>query len=244
MTDRAFNPYEPPSMEIDNASQNPLDAGEYRIEKNTLIFREPCRLPRVCFWSGQTSDLTDCEFQIRVMPRWWVFVMPILMFGQQILVIPLMAFIAPKFTGPVSGASPVFIGIMFGAGPGVLIALFIGMMRYAGRMVTVNGGYNEQSVLKWRRNIQKVLLGVLVVTAGVSGTIWFLTGRPASFIVGALFAVGIVLIVSLRFRKPWSHIVGSLTKDGDIVISGLRPEFFLTLHQLETIAFQSDDEKT
>lgn len=240
MSNQDFNPYAPPETRHDDPSGQPLGSGEYRIEKNTLIVREPCRLPQVCFWSGGVSDLTDCEFKIRVMPRWWAFAMPILICCQQFLIIPMMAFIAPMFL-PASGASPLFIGIMIGTGPGLLIVLFVGMMRYVGRIVTVNGSFNEQSVRKWRLKTQKVLLGLVVVIAGVFGAIWFLTGRRAQFIVGALFAVGIVLIVGLRFRKPWSHIVGSINKDGDIVISGLRPEFFRALSQSKTIAFQSDE---
>lgn len=243
MTDQAFNPYEPPSMEIDEIPQKALGSGEYRIEKNTLVFREPCRLPHVCFWSGAVSDLTDCEFQIRVMPRWWAFVLPILLFGQQILVVPLMQFVMPRIGTPNSGLSPITVGVMVGILPGLMILLMVATTRLAGRIVTVNGSYNELSVRKRRRKTRISLLCVLVAIAGVSGTIWFLSGRPDLFIIGTLFAVIMVLIVGLRFRKPWYHIVGSLTKDGDIVISGLRPEFFLTLRQLQTIAFQDDEDR-
>ena len=244
MTNQAFNPYEPPSMEIDETPQKALGSGEYRIEKNTLIIREPCRLPHVCFWSGAISDLTDCEFQIRVMPRWWALVMPILFFCQQILFVPLMPFLIPKLNGPGSGVSPILTGIVIGAGPGLLIVFFIGMMRYAGRLVTVYASYSKDNFLKKRRKWRKTIFGVLSAIILILGLLWFLLGRPWILMAVALLPILLALIISLRLRKPWAYVFGSLTKDGDIVISGFRHEFFLTLRQLQTIAFQGDEEGT
>lgn len=243
MTDQDFNPYSPPETRIDEPSAQVLGSGEYRIEKNTLIIREPCRLPRVCFWSGAVSDLIDCEFKIRVMPRWWAFVMPILIFGHQILVVPLMQFVMPKLNGPGSGVSPILPGILIGVGQGFLIICFIGMMRYAGRLVTLYASYSKDNFLKRRRKWRNLIFGVMSAAILILGSFWFWLGRPWILLAFALLPIPLGLIISLRLRKPWAYVFGSLTKHGDIVISGLRPEFFLTLRQLQTIAFQGDEDR-
>ncbi len=242
MTDPNFNPYAPPETRHDEPSGQLLGSGEYRIEKHTLIVREPCRLPRVCFLGGEVSDLTDCEFQIRVMPRWWAFVVPVVIFSHQILVVPLMTFIVPKLTGPPSGLPPLFTGLTIGALPGLLMISLIVLLRYAGRLVTVHASYSEEYFLMRRRRLRNITVVVVSTLAGIAGILWLFFGGPRSVVIALVFLpILFGLVLTLRFRKPWAYVAGSLTKDGDIVISGLRPEFFRTLRRLKTIAFQSDE---
>lgn len=241
MSDPTLNPYAPPETRHDDPSGQLLGSGEYRLEKHGLIMREPCQLPRVCFLSGEVSDLSACEFKIRVMPRWWAFVMPIVICGQQILVIPLMTFIAPKFTGPASGLSPLSTGILIGAFPGLLMISLIVLLRHAGRIVTVHASYSKKYFLKRRRKWRNITVTVVSALAGMAGILWLLFGGPLLVMAVLLLPILFGLVITLRLRKPWAYVAGSLTKDGDIAITGMHPEFFRTLRKLKTIAFHGDE---
>lgn len=236
MDDQNFNPYAPPSINMVDVFQKALGSGEYRIEKKTLIIREPCRLPRVCLWTGELSDLIDCEFQVRVMPRWWGFVMPILIFGQQIVVVPLMPFLMTRLNSPASGVSPVIIGLVIGIIPGFLIFLTLAVARTAGRQVRVHGWYSRRSFHERQGTSRRIVLGVAIAVTATLGSIGYLTGIPWVFMIAVLLPMIVGLIIGLRTRTPSPRVFGSLTKDEEIVISGFRPEFLRALQKLKTMS--------
>ncbi len=242
MTASDFNPYEAPTERMEDVPPQELGDGEFRVEKKALVFCPPCRLPRICFVSGQETGLTDCEFTIRVMPRWWQWVIPISIFVLQISVAPIMGSVLPLLKLQPNGTTGVMLGVFIGGGiPGTVILLLIVAAHRLGRKIPVFACYSEEGLQKARRKSWRIVKLVGIVMAVVAGIAWYLTGfyLPILFISLPVFAV--MCATLYRIRKPWSQIGGLLTKDDTIALYGLSAVFLTKCRLLKTMPFSDMD---
>ena len=228
MHDPDSNPYAPPATELSAASPRPGDSPqEYRIEKNVMILLPPFVLPEVCFLTGDRKELQKCEIPLKVMPKWWNYVMPLIMFCMQMIVLAgSMAIQRLQLTAPTWLVPPI-AGVLMGVTAPVLI--FVGILFVSKKITLIGFRENSDAVfIRRRRSIVRVL--VFDFALGVIIALTMLTLPPsfplrASALISFLVAFVLTLIVWQRNRKPWSRI-GALQKaDGSLAVYGLDPSF-------------------
>lgn len=199
----------------------------YRIEKNVMILRPPFVLPDVCFLTGARQGLRRCEIPLRVMPKWWNYVMPMIMISTQMVVMfssiaiqKLQVTSPPWFVPPLAG---VLLGVI---APAVIVAGFL----LVAQKVTLTGFLesSETVFLRRRRSITRVLifdviLGVIIVLARLILPHAFLLTALALVSVALAFLV--TLVVWQKNRKPWSRIGALQQADGSLAVHGLDPAF-------------------
>ena len=228
MLDPDSNPYAPPATEFSAASPISGDSPqEYRIEKNVMILPPPFVLPEVCFLTGDRKELQKCEIPLKVMPKWWNYVMPLIMFSMQVIVLAgSMAIQRLQLTAPTWLVPPI-AGVLMGVTAPVLI--FVGILFVSKKITLIGFRENSDAVfIRRRRSIVRVLLFDFAL--GVIIALIMLT-LPPSFslrtiaLISFLVAFVLTLIVWQRNRKPWSRI-GALQKaDGSLAVYGLDPSF-------------------
>ena len=228
MTDFDANPYAPPAAENGVAFALANSASdEYRIEKNVMILPPPFVLPEVCFLTGARQDLQRCEILLKVMPKWWNYVMPLIMFSVQMLVmfssiaIQRLQLMTPSWLAP--PLAGVLIGFM---APAMIV---VGFMCVAKKIQLT--GFREKSdavFFRRRRYIARVLIFDFIL--GVILVITRLILPPAlPLTIISLMSVPIAFLVTIavwqRNRKPWSRLGALQQADGSLAVYGLDPSF-------------------
>ncbi len=228
MTDFDANPYAPPTADTGVASVLAGSASEgYRIEKNMMILPLPFVLPAVCFLTGARQDLQRCEIPLRVMPKWWNYVMPMIMVSVQTIVVA-SSIAIQKLQLP---TPPWFVPPLVGAVIGFTVPVVIvaGIMFVAKKITLIGFRENSDAVFFRRRGfIVRVL--ILDVILGMTLMLTRLALPPgvrlnAITLIAFLFAFVLTLIVWQRNRKPWSRIGALHRPDGTLVVYGLGPSF-------------------
>jgi hypothetical protein len=199
----------------------------YRIEKNVMILPPPFVLPEVCFLTGARQGLQRCEIPLKVMPKWWNYVMPLIMFSTQVIVMFSSTAIQklqlprpPWLVPPLAGVLISFIA------PALIVTGFM----FVARKVTLTGFRENSDVvfISRRRHLARVLLfdfifgGILLLT-------WLTLGASTPLVVITLISFFFVFILTLvtwrRNRKPWSRIGALQQADGSLAVHGLDPSF-------------------
>lgn len=228
MTDSDVNPYAPPAAETRVASAPTDFASEaYRIEKNVMILPPPFVLPEVCFLTGARQGLQRCEIPLKVMPKWWNYVMPMIMFSTQMIVMFSSTAIQKLQVSRPPWLVPPLAGVLIGF---IAPALIITGFMLVARKVTLTG-FRENSdagFARRRRYIARVLLfdflfgGILLLT-------WLTLGASTPLFVMTLISFCFIFILTLgtwrRNRKPWSRIGAIQQADGSLAVHGLDPSF-------------------
>jgi hypothetical protein len=228
MHDPDSNPYAPPAAELSAASPIPGDSPqEYRIENNVMILPPPFVLPEVCFLTGERQGLRQCEIPLKVMPKWWNYVMPLIMFSTQMIVLAgSMAIQRLQLTAPTWLVPPI-AGVLMGVTAPVLI--FAGILFVSKKITLIGFRENSDAVfIRRRRYIARVLLFDFI-PGSVLTLVWLTGGTRiplvAITLISFLFVFILTLVVWMRNRKPWSRI-GALQKaDGSLAVYGLDPSF-------------------
>ena len=228
MTDFDANPYAPPTADTGVASVLAGSASdEYRIEKNVMILPPPFVLPEVCFLTGARYGLQRCEIPLKVMPKWWNYVMPVIMFSMQMILIFSGSAIQKLQLPTPSWLVPPLAGVLIGSAAPVLI--IAGTMFIAKKITLTGFRENSDAVLiRRRRFIARVLLfdfflvGILLLT-------WLTLGASTPLVVITLISSFFITILTLatwqRNRKPWSRIGALQQADGSLAVYGLDPSF-------------------
>jgi hypothetical protein len=228
MHDPDSNPYAPPASE--SLAESPTFDGEpreYRIEKNVMILPPPYILPEVCFLTGARQGLQRCEIPLKVMPKWWNYVMPVIMFSVQMIVMFSSIAIQKLQLRTPSWIAPQLVGVSIAfITPAVIITGFM----FVARKITLTG-FRENSdavFIRRRRSIARVLLfdfllvGILLLT-------WLTLGASTPLVIITLISSFFIVILTLatwqRNRKPWSRIGALQQADGSLAVHGLDPSF-------------------
>lgn len=223
-----FNPYAPPTPETASTAAPRQSPGDrYRIEKNVMILPPPFVLPEACFLTGVRQNLQQFEIPLKVMPRWWNYVMPIIMLSTQIgvvfgsRVIQKLQLPAPPWLVP-----PLSVALIGFTIPVMIVA---GVLVVAKKITLTGFRENSDTVfIRRRRFIGRVLifdliLGLILVLS------WLILPPAFPVVVISLMSVSIAFIVTLivcqRNRKPWSRIGALQQADGSLAIYGLDPSF-------------------
>lgn len=223
-----FNPYAPPlqNTAFAVADRPSTDAG-YRIEKNVMILPPPFVLPEVCFLTGTRHGLQRCEIPLKVMPKWWHYVMPAMMFSLQMIVMfggiavqRLKLLTSPLFVPPL-------VGLVMGITAPVTIVLGV---FFVAKKISLTG-FRESSdsvFTRRRRFFARVLIFDVILGAFIAMT--QLMMPPAFLLTGlTLVSVSIAFLVTLvvwqKNRRPWSRIGALQQADGSLAVYGLDPSF-------------------
>ena len=228
MTDFDANPYAPPAAENGVAFSLANSASdEYRIEKNVMILPPPFVLPEVCFLTGARQDLQRCEILLKVMPKWWNYVMPVIMFSvQTIVVFSSIAIQRLQLPTPPGLAAPL-VGVVVGFSVPALI--FVGLFFVAKKITLTGFRENSDAVFfRRRRYIARVLLFDFILV-GILLLAWLTLGAGTPLVVITLISFFFILILTLatwiRNRKPWSRLGALQQTDGSLAVYGLDPSF-------------------
>ena len=230
MPDPDLNPYAPPASE--SLAGSPTfdgDPQEYRIEKNVMILPPPYVLPEVCFLTGARQGLQRCEIPLKVMPKWWNYVMPVIMFSTQMIVLGSSIAIQKlqlQLKAP-TWLVPPLAGVLIGfIAPAVIVAGFM----FVARKITLTG-FRENSdavFIRRRRYIARVLLFDFILV-GILLLTWLTLGASTPLVVITLISSFFIIILTLatwqRNRKPWSRIGALPQADGSLAVHGLDPSF-------------------
>ena len=223
-----FNPYAPPTHDTASAVAVLHSAGDgYRIEKNVMILPPPFLLPEVCFLTGARQNLQRCEIPLKVMPKWWNYVMPGIMFSLQMMVLFGSVAIQRLQLKTPPWLIPPLAGVLIGfTAPVMIIA---GIMFVAKKITLTGFRENSDAVFARRRRfIGRVLIFDLIL--GVILVLAMLTLPPAFpllaiSLMSIPIAVFVTLIVWQKNRKPWSRIAALQQADGSLAVHGLDPSF-------------------
>lgn len=228
MHDNDFNPYAPPVQDNSPAvSTDPFEGRDYRIEKNVIILRSPFHLPPACFLTGARRELLKCEIPLKVMPRWWSYLMPVMIVSMQMIVVvgnraiqkmqlPTPPWLGPPLAGVVAGFT--------------VPALVFGGLLFVAKKITLTG-FRESSdavYLRRRRFIARVLLLDLIL-GGLLLLLWMTLETNTPLVIITLISIFFIFVLTLstwmRNRKPWSRLGALLQADGSLAVYGLDPSF-------------------
>lgn len=228
MQNNDFNPYSPPAHETAPPVASLLSTGqEYRIEKNVMILPPPFHLPTVCFLTGARSELQKCEIPLKVMPRWWNYVMPVIMISLQMIVVTSSIAIQKLQLPTPPWLGPPLAGVAIAFTTPVLI---FGGLLFVAKKITLTGFREKSDAIFFRRRryIARVLLFDVIV-GGILLLTWLTLEPNTPLVVITLISIFFVFVLTLatwvRNRKPWSRIGALQQADGSLAVYGLDPSF-------------------